>query len=211
MLIAGLGLTAIGGLLLMSYFFPRIHHTQLAKNHQYIAQAICDYKADHGLYPYELKALVPTYLPTVPTTSYSNNVLYIHTGLPHTYVTYAFGCSEGWCSGGDFGVGTLAVPNVAPSRDPLVGEELVQARLAEYDRRIATSTRGHHFQTQKLCYLVSLDRTSDTYAECQHAAAAHPDWWRPRMGIAVLAPPAEAAKDGEAFQAWVAKHPAFIR
>jgi hypothetical protein len=37
MLIAGLGVTAIGVFLLVLYLFPLIHHTQLAKNHQYIA------------------------------------------------------------------------------------------------------------------------------------------------------------------------------
>jgi len=211
MLIAGLGVTAIGGFLLVPYLFPRIYHTQLAKNHQYIAQAICDYKADHGLYPYELKDLFPAYLPTVPTASYSNNVLYIHTGLPHTYVTYAFGRSEGWHSSGDFGVGALPVPNVVPLRPALAGEELVQARLVEYDRRIASATRGRYFLTEKICYLVSLQRTTDAYAECQRAAAAYPDWWRPRMGLAVLASPADAAKASEDFQGWVAKHPAFIR
>src|SRR4051794_35315847 len=118
MLIAGLGVgvTVVGGLLVLPYLFPRVHHTRLARSHQYIAQAVCDYKADHGLYPHELKDLVPTYLPTVPTTPYSNNVLYVPTGLPHTYVTYAFGRGEGWHSGGDFGVGALPVPNVVPSR-----------------------------------------------------------------------------------------------
>src|SRR6266851_1864408 len=99
----------IFGLLLVPGAILHISQAQIAERHQYVAQAICDFRAQNGLLPVDLQELVPTYLPTVPTDSdvfYSDGTLSIHSELPHTGVSRA-----------------IALPSREILRRPLVGDK----------------------------------------------------------------------------------------
>ncbi|WP_143393236.1 hypothetical protein [Fimbriiglobus ruber] len=184
----------------------------LAERHQHIVQAICDYRALNGMLPYDLEELVPNYLPTVPSAYpgyqlyYSNDVLIIHAGRGGSGVSYHFSEHEGWEASGR----VLNLPRVTPSVVPIVGEDLVRARLAAYNRRIQASPANLWHRNQKISYLKSLGRRTDAIAECEASALAHPDWWRPQMALAVFAPPTEVAAAEGRFRSWIDHHPAFI-
>src|SRR5262245_52694119 len=65
----------------------------VAQRQQCVAQAICDYRADHGMLPQMLDDLVPTYLDRVPEGmghALDGQRLSVHAGVPHTYVYYDF-------------------------------------------------------------------------------------------------------------------------
>jgi hypothetical protein len=86
---------------------PTVFHVDqalTARQYQGIAQAICNFRAQHGLLPESLEELVPDHLPASQTRTsafYSDGDLAIHAGLPHTYVSYSFGgAREGWESTG---------------------------------------------------------------------------------------------------------------
>jgi tetratricopeptide (TPR) repeat protein len=215
-LIAALIVVAIiVSLLFVPRWYLRSRHRQIAERHQHIAQAICNFHAQHGLLPYELNDLVPEYLPRLPAgPRFSHGILSIHTGLPHTYVSYSFrGQNAGWESGGDFGAGKLPVPIVVPSVPIVDGDERVIAALAEYNRRIEAAendedSRWH--RTQKIAYLLSVKENDEAYAACIDAAKAHPAWWRPQMGLAMLSPIEEKDVAEDRLREWVEKHPGFV-
>jgi tetratricopeptide (TPR) repeat protein len=220
-ILLGVGGVGVLGLLLLLYFFPRLTQAHLAaqqqsiaERHQYIAQAICDFRARSGMLPEDLQELVSTYLSALPTNSsaiYSNGTLAIHAGWPHTYVGYSFRSgNEGWTSGGDFGIGPLPVPRVTPSVVPRSGDDLVRARLAMYDRRIAAAAENLLQRTEKIAYLLSLKRREDAYSECDAASLAQPAWWRPQLGLALLAPPEKTQAAETRFCSWVERHPGFV-
>jgi tetratricopeptide (TPR) repeat protein len=202
------GIAVVAGALLIPRALLRAHESRVAERHQHVAQAICDFRARHGLLPDTLEELVPAHLPALPapTARYSKGLLTINAGFPGVYVSYWFsGEREGW-----FGSGPLPVPKVTPSVAPASGDALVRARLAAYDRRVALSPEAVRHRTDKIAYLVSLGRAQDAYSECRAAAAALPGWWRPQMGLAALAPPAESGEAEARFRSWVDRHPAFI-
>ena len=189
----------------------------IAQIHQHIAQAINDYRADHGMLPQKLDDLVPTYLNDVPSNmnlGFSGHILSIHAGVPHTYVSYDFKPEEeGWYVGGDFGDGQLPVPKALSTRQPLTGESLANARLAEYDRRISTSNDLYFAKnnySQKIAYLVSLGRKSEAIETCRVGALAFPDWWRPRMCAAMLTGSEKTINAEKDLRSWVSKYPTFI-
>ncbi|HEY2585191.1 MAG TPA: hypothetical protein VGI81_05450 [Tepidisphaeraceae bacterium] len=193
----------------------------LAQKHQYVVQAACDYRAERGMWPEDFSDLVPDYLPAVPpypVEAISNGILEIHADAPHTGIRYAFrDDTDGWWSGGDFGVGRLPMPKVAPTRPAVTGGAQVSARLAEYDRRIARKRPGGENAyfvlsnyTRKIAYLVSLGRAADALAVTRAAGRAMPEWWRPPMVMAVMAPPSASSQAEAEFRAWVDAHPTFI-
>ncbi len=190
---------------------------EVALKHQDLVRAIYDYKAEHGVLPEELKDLIPGYLPSVPDAPlfFNGASLRIPTNLFRTDVYYRFGDEEGWYVGGEYGNGPLPAPNPSPTRPALTGDALIVARLTEYDRRIALD-RGemtYHVcrnYTQKIAYLLSLDRKSDALSACRAAANAFPDWWRPRMVAAMLAGKDSGAQPEQMFRTWVEQHPTFI-
>jgi len=190
------------------------HFLEVAKEHEHLVQAICDYHAEHGMRPERLEDLVPEYVAKVPDSrylTYCEACLTIFTGLPHTGVSYMWdGPYRGWLVGGDFGNHPLALPMVTARRQGVSGDDLVNARLSEYDRRIARSSANLVHWTGKISYLLSLDRRNEALAECKTAATEHPDWWRAQMGLAVLAPKSESNTAEERFRCWVDAHPAFI-
>lgn len=191
----------------------------LARKNQYIVQAAYDYRAERGMWPQDFADLIPDYLterPAGPLTVLGNQTLSVHADAPHTGLCYSFRAGEeGWSAVGDFGAGPLPMPTVASTRPAVTGDALVRARLAEYDRRIARDRPdAAHFvrlnYARKVAYLVSLGRQADALDACRAACRAVPDWWRPQMLAAVLAPPDEAPRAQAEFRAWVAAHPTFI-
>ncbi len=185
----------------------------LARQNQYIVQAICDYRADHGMLPQNLSDLVPGYLSSLPgpMVFFDADSLDIPANAPHTGVYYSFRPGqEGWYVGGDFGNGALPVPKVASTRPSLNGETLITTRVAEYDRRIAADPKRLQNYVEKLDYLYSVNKTGQVLATCQVAARKFPQWWRPKMVTAMLAdsnsrPAAEAG-----LRSWVKANPSFI-
>lgn len=98
-------------------------HIRAAEEHQYIAQALFDYKSQHGALPPKLDDLVPDFLPKKPIVdSYnpgdgSDGYFIIRTGpgfgFERPYVTYDFGGDEpGWSTNGFWDAGPLPVPAI---------------------------------------------------------------------------------------------------
>src|SRR5271170_1909343 len=145
-------LLAVGGHFALNFlFFGRLtapttaDFAAIARQNQYVVQAIYDFKADHGMLPQSLADLVPKYLPTMPgvMVMYDGDSLDIPAHAPHTGVYYSFRADqEGWFVGGDFGNGPLPVPKPASTHPPLAGNELIKTRIAEYDRRIAADPKS---------------------------------------------------------------------
>ena len=211
-IVAGVVALILGAILFLWAFTP-VWPALIAKRHQHFAQAICDFRAENGVLPDDLQELVPRYLSEAPPDSsviYANGVLTIDTG-PHTYISYSFrGPDEGWQSASFFDVSPLPVAKVTRSVVPVAGDDLIRARIATYDRRIKASSKNNRHYTDKISYMISLGRREDAYAECLSAASAHPDWWRPQMGLATLAPRPEVTAAEARFRSWVEQHPAFI-
>jgi tetratricopeptide (TPR) repeat protein len=173
-----------------------------AEQNRYVAQAICDYRAENGMLPYSLDDLVPNYLEQTPSNT---SVRWKHRCLRlDLHIIYSF-CEdkEGWTA-------TIDLPKVVPTRPALGGDTLIRARLAEYDRRIARAPTNADHYIDKIAYLLSLNRRSEAHATCEAAAAALPDRWRPQVGLAVLAEPADRRLAETQLRAWLDKHPTFI-
>jgi hypothetical protein len=173
----------------------------VAKQQLFLVQAIVDYRAENGMLPYSLEDLVPTYLNEVPTGQVvrwlQNTVWYKHHPL------YRFGKNEGWEG--------LGLPVVEPTRPVKSGDALIRARLAEYDRRIASAPANAEHYSDRIAYLLILGRRADALETCRAAARALPDHWRPRLGLAALADPSDVAGAEQECHDWLERHPAFIR
>ena len=192
----------------------------IAQKNRYLVQAAYDYKADNGMWPQKFADLTPKYLPAVPgypAISLDNHNLSIATGFSHSGICYCFQTGkEGWSANGDFGIGALPLPRLASTRPTLSGDELIRARLAEYDRLIALNdaadsnyyTRRNY--TQKIVFLLSISRKADALQTCHAAEAKFPDWWRPVVAAAAIADPDESPQEEIALRDWVERFPAFI-
>ncbi len=190
----------------------------IAERNQHVVAAIFDFRNERGVLPQTLRDLYPAYLERYPDASklhYDGDSLSIHAGLPHTYVIYQFASGrEGWLSGGDFGMGSLPVPKPATTRPTVSGDALVVARLAEYDRRIATDRDPSRYYvyrnyTQKIAFLLSIGRKEEALNTCALAARKFPDWWRPRIAMLMLAPPEDAPRVESEAKAWAEAYPTF--
>src|SRR5437868_5250718 len=116
--------------------------------------------------PRDLSDLVPAYVPSVPRSgawvAYDVETLSVHADLPHTGIYYRFRKDgEGWYVGGYFGNGPLPVPKPAATRPALAGDALIAARVAEYDRRIASGGKPQAEYAAKIGYLLSQGRRDD--------------------------------------------------
>lgn len=107
----------------------------IAQKHQYIVQAVYDYKAEHGNWPKGFDDLIPRYLPARPgrpeDISLDAQWLTIHVPFPHTAVCYCFAEGtgmEGWSARGDLGTGPLPLPNGASTRPALTPDQIIRGR-----------------------------------------------------------------------------------
>ena len=178
----------------------------IARRHQHLAQAICNFRAKTGLLPYELEDLAAHDQSPIPSNvHYRHGTLYIRAGVPR--VSYIFGDDfEGWtCQ-----FGRLSIPAVKPTVDSASGEQRVSAALAEYDRRIRVYKNDQWHRSYKMALLAALDRNTDVYDECEDAAKVHPDWWRAQFGIAQYASKERAEIAEKRFRQWVESSPGFV-
>jgi len=104
-------------------------------------------------------------------------------------------------------------PSVSPAPTQVAGSvtDPKQARLIEYfDHRIAADPGSTRNYTEKITYLLSINRNADALAACKIAAQALPKWWRPQMGLVVLADADSRKRAEPPFRKWVEDNPAFI-
>jgi tetratricopeptide (TPR) repeat protein len=153
--------------------------------------------------PYSLDDLVPQFLDKVPDDHQLRwHLRWLSVGPK---LLYSFDKdNEGWAP-------HLTLPKVAPTHAIPGGDALVQARLAEYDRRIATSPTNIDHYTDKIVFLMSINRRTEARATCKTAARAFPESWRPLMGLAMLAKSKDLAEAEAQLRSFFEKHPAFIR
>ncbi len=190
----------------------------LARQQQPLAQAIADYRADHGVLPRSLGELEPEYASKAtrdPRVSFDGEVLHIRADAPHTGVYYRFSKgNEGWFVGGDFGNGPLPLPKISSTRPARSSDETDAKRLQEYDRRIQADVKNEgdlwRSHKDKIIFLVSRNRTVDAIDACRAAIKQLPDWWRPRMSLLYLLPKDAQANEEIAFQRWVDENPTFV-
>ncbi|MFO0936324.1 MAG: hypothetical protein U0798_07425 [Gemmataceae bacterium] len=202
------------GIIFLPRYLNRRSQVQTAERYHYIAQAICDFHAQNGLMPIDLQELVPEYVKSLPNNAsqiYHRPILSFEYDLFGTYIHYSFKTEEeGWYSSGTFGIGVIPISKVIPSVTPQVGDALVQARLAVYDRRIRDPEREMNSRYEKISYLVSLNRTDDAYRECRAAVEVHPNWLLGQYGCIIFAPVIESQMAESRFRKWVEGNPAFI-
>lgn len=189
----------------------------IAKSGQPIAQAIEDYRGDHGLLPLVLSDLVPQYLPKLPESGWRlGRPMLSHTaGLPRTYVSYSFTEGGEWRVWGAWVKNhRLNVPGPVMKKPALTGEALFQARLAEYERRIEHhpdteyfNDRAKEFYEDKIDFLGLANRPELLRAECERDAKIYPKWWFPEMALAESDQLDTNAENR--FVAWVHQHATF--
>lgn len=108
-----------------------------------IAQAISDYRSDHGLFPLKLADLIPAYLSEIPKGwgwRFEGNDLIKYADQPHSLISFDFTgqCSNQWRFQGDSGLDhrQLNLPGPIVKASVLTGQALITAQVAEYESRI---------------------------------------------------------------------------
>jgi tetratricopeptide (TPR) repeat protein len=186
----------------------------LARRGQPLAQAVVDYKSDHGLFPENVKDLVPAYLPKWPKDwGYSNGSLEHHSGIPHTYLSCSFDENTNqWHLIGEYAqMRKINVPGPAVKKSSLSADTMFANRLAAFEKRI-TSNPGNSQQKYSYRDIISFTALSGSndfaVAECERAVRSFPDWWFPELALAKLRTnDLQAEQD---FKSWVQAHPTFI-
>lgn len=192
----------------------------IAKNGQPIAQAICDYRSEHGLLPLELPDLVPTYLPKLskvsgPGWEFEDGRLRHDAGIPRSYVIYTFVGKEEWSVLGE-GISSHRLDVAGPvfRKPTLTGEALFNAQIAEYERRI-----NHHHDSQylndnikefyqdKIDFLALAKQQGLLRAECERDARKYPNWCLPQIASAWS--DASGSESEKQLVEWVRQHETF--
>lgn len=168
-----------------------------------LVQAIQDYRAEKGMKPYSFDDLVPDYLPSPPEDQRLR--LESRWLLLRHKILYLFDeGEEGWTQ-------SVSLPKVEASRPVPPVEKRVEARLAEYEKRIRKDPTNADHRMDQIAYLKELGWKADALTASKLAAKAFPEQWRFLMGTAFFD---EQDKRGEAERAlceWFDAHPAFIR
>ncbi len=103
----------------------------------------------------------------------------------------------------------IVAPGVATAARTLPVDP--QTRMIHYlDQKIAADPRSWRKWDEKFCYLRAVNRYDEALTAYKSAAQALPDWWKPRLALAMLGPQASRAQGRAAFAAWVQEHPGFI-
>ena len=200
------------------FTFPsEAEYEAIAKSGQPIAQAICDYRSEHGLLPLVLADIVPTYLPKAPQPGwwFDGDMLRHNAGIPRSYITYSFVGEGGWVVWGQGINHRLNAAGPASRKPVLTNEGLFTAQLAEYERRISHhpdnsyyNSRAKGYYEDKISFLGLAKRQDLLRAECERDAKRLPNWWLPEM---VLAESDELNTDAERrFVTWVHEHGTFV-
>jgi hypothetical protein len=179
-----------------------------------LAQAISDYRNDHGLLPEELGDLVPTYLPSVQKNGWhwNGDTLMHYAGMPHSYVIFWFvgGQAGQWWFRGDSQADNyrLNVPGPATNRTGLTGEALITAKIDGYEQRIQRRPEKRESYEAKISFLAAQKRMDKLRKECERTAKLFPRWWLPQMALAEL--DMNDSKAEQRFAEWVQQHETFV-
>ena len=187
--------------------YLRSKGASIAKDHEALVQAICNFRAETGLLPYELEDLQKRYKIKIPPHVFwsSAGVLDVRAGTPR--ISYVFGDDyEGWSSHW----GDLSDAPITPAVQQVAGERRIDAALTEYDRRIEEYENDRWHRSAKMALLASLDRRNDVYTECVAALEEHPEWWRANFGVAMYAPDSLRSETESQFRQWVERTPSFV-
>jgi hypothetical protein len=182
----------------------------LAKNGEPIAQAISDYRSDHGLLPEKLDYLVPAYL-NAPLTNgwrFDGGSLTRYTGVGRTFVSYSFLETNGWWVYGEAESHSLNASGPVIKLPVLTGEALFSARLLEYESRISHHVKEREWYKSKINFLGLAKREDLLRKECERSIALFPNWWFPQMVLAEL--DITNFEAGRQFTKWVHDHSTFM-
>ena len=183
----------------------------IAREGQPLAQAISDYRSDHGLLPESFSDLVPAYLPQRPKEwSWDGTCLTHRSGAPHTIVGYWFveGDLAHWKVRGEYQNQELSVPGPIEKKSSVSADAIFATRLAEFEKRINTKPRDFYAYRDKIDFAIFSKSNDIAIAECERAAKVLPNWWLPPMALAVLRTNDTQAEQN--FKSWVQVHPTFI-
>jgi hypothetical protein len=183
-----------------------------------IAQAIVDYQSDRGLFPEKISDLIPKYLAKEPSSEWSidfdgeNVRLGRRGGQPHSSILYWFTGREAgqWRFYPDSADKNrqINVPSPIAKKAPLTGETLFNAQVAEYESRLQKHPHEIWYREDKICFLGLSRRTELLVVECERAAKEYPDWWLPRLSLALFSHTNPVAL--KAFESWVKSHASHI-
>ncbi len=217
--LAILGFIGLRFLFLGRLTFPSdAEYEAIAKSGQPIAQAICDYRSEHGLLPLVISDLVSMYLPKSSESGWRfDGVMLLHNaGIPRSYVSCSFVGEDGWTVWGE-GINKhrLNVSGPVSQKPALTGEALFVAQLAEYERRIDDHPDNSYYNSRikgyyedKISFLGLAKRQNLLRAECERDTKRFPDWWLPQMALAES--DALNSDAGKQFVAWVHQHGTFV-
>lgn len=186
----------------------------IARQGQPIAQAISDYRSDHGgLLPETWNDFVPSYLPQKPKDwSWEGTCLIHRSGFPHTVVGFWFleGNLAHWSVRGEYGNGhqLLNVPNPVTKESKISTEALFTTRLAQYEKRITRNPQDIYPYREKIAFAMFSQSNDVAISECKRAARLFTNWWLPPMALAELQTNDSQAEQN--FKSWVESHPTFI-
>jgi hypothetical protein len=182
----------------------------IAKSGQKIAQAISDYRSDHGLLPEKLDDLVPKYLEASPVTGwrFDYGSLTHYAGEARTEVIHSFAETNGWQVIGEAENQKLNVSGPITKLPVLTGEALFAARLTEYERRISHHVGEKEWYESKINFLGLAKREDLLRNECARDAKLFPNWWLPQLALAELNVTSNEAEQN--FKAWVQERPTFV-
>lgn len=183
----------------------------IVREGQPLAQAISDYRSDHGVLPDSPSDLVPAYLPKWPKDwGYHQGDLDHVSGIPHTHIECAFEeTTNRWIFVGEYAQGrTINVPGPLIKKSSVSADTVFANRLALFEKRILSNPREWYAYRDQIAFTALSGSNVLAVTECVRASNALTNWWMAPMALAVLLTNDVQAEDN--FKAWVEAHPTFI-
>jgi tetratricopeptide (TPR) repeat protein len=183
----------------------------IARGGQPLAQAISDYRSDHGVLPDSPRDLVPAYLAKWPKewTFYQGDLDHL-SGLPHTHIVCSFDeTTNRWMFVGEYAQGrTINVPGPSIKKSSVSADNVFANRLALFEKRITSKPREWYAYRDKIAFTALSGSNVLAITECVRASNAFTNWWMPQMALAELLTNDVQAEEN--FKTWVQEHPTFI-
>jgi hypothetical protein len=180
-----------------------------------VVQAAETYRAAHGLFPIELRDVVPKYLTVAPDKEwqFGPGSVFCYPSWPSVGISYHFPTDSpigagGWWVYGEGVNRQLDVPHPTPSTRYLAGEPLFTAQLSEYERRISRFPTERMWYADKISFLASVKHDQALRNECERTANLFPNWWFPQIVLAQIGGFDTAAT--ARFKGWVESNPRFV-
>jgi hypothetical protein len=103
----------------------------------------------------------------------------------------------------------IITPGKAAESQPLPADP--QVRMIHYlDQQIAAEPSSWRKWNEKFKYLRRIKRDDEVLAAFKAAAQAMPEWWKPRLALAMFGDETSRSQGRISFAAWVRGHPSFI-